>query len=173
MGYVQQIVFILIAGFAIGWFSRNIGRIRRNILLGRDETYSDNPGARWKNLLLLAFGQKKMFRNPLVALMHFGFMILEMFYWTSPVARRAFGTTAETAEASKALGANQGLYNGFLVAGLIWALVSGRLDLATFFLGCVIVAGIFGAATVKPRIFFVQAVPAILALAATWVWGRG
>jgi putative membrane protein len=108
----------------------------------------------------------------LVALMHFGFMILEMFFWTSAYGRKAFGTTVDTAETSNVLAANQGLYNGFLVAGLVWALISGRADLSIFFLGCVIVAGIYGAVTVKPRIFFVQAVPAILALVATLVWPR-
>ena len=82
MGIVQQILFILAAGVAIWLFSRNIGRIRANILLGKDERYDDQPGRRWKNLLLLAFGQKKMFRNPLVALMHFviyaGFIIINL-----------------------------------------------------------------------------------------------
>src|SRR5476651_877401 len=82
MGYVQQILFILAAGIAIGLFVKKIGRIRRNILLGKSEGYSDRPSERWKNLLLLAFGQKKMFRNPLVALMHFviyaGFIIINI-----------------------------------------------------------------------------------------------
>lgn len=82
MGLVQQIIFALAAAFAIWLFARNIGRIRRNILLGKDENYTDNPAARWKNLLLLAFGQKKMFRNPLVACMHFviyaGFVIINI-----------------------------------------------------------------------------------------------
>ena len=82
MTIVQQIVFILVAAAAIGLFTRNAIRIRRNILLGRDEAFDDQPGLRWKNLLLLAFGQKKMFRNPLVALMHFviyaGFIIINL-----------------------------------------------------------------------------------------------
>ncbi|HEY4061242.1 MAG TPA: (Fe-S)-binding protein [Puia sp.] len=82
MGYLQQIVFILAAGAAVWLFARNIGKIRRNILLGKDENFSDHSGLRWKNLLLLAFGQKKMFRNPLVALMHFviyaGFIIINL-----------------------------------------------------------------------------------------------
>jgi heterodisulfide reductase subunit C len=82
MGYVQQILFILAAGIAIGLFVKKIGRIRRNIFLGKAEDYSDRPAERWKNLLLLAFGQKKMFRNPLVALMHFviyaGFIIINL-----------------------------------------------------------------------------------------------
>lgn len=99
-----------------------------------------------------------------VALAHIGFMILEMFFWDHPVGRKTFGLTPEFSAASRALAANQGLYNGFLAAGLIWALWSARLDLMVFFLGCVIVAGIYGALTVKPRIFFIQALPAILAL---------
>ena len=71
MQYVQQTAFILLAGFAVWLFTKNILQIRRNILLGKDEDLTDNPGLRWKNLLLLALGQKKMFRNPLVAVMHF------------------------------------------------------------------------------------------------------
>jgi len=82
MQYVQQILFIIVAGFAIWFFSKKIKEIRRNILLGKDEDYSDNPSARWKNMLLLAFGQKKMFKNPLVAIMHLaiyvGFVIINL-----------------------------------------------------------------------------------------------
>ncbi|HMI79492.1 MAG TPA: hypothetical protein VK484_11915, partial [Ferruginibacter sp.] len=82
MHIVQQVLFITLAAFSIWFFARNIGIIRRNIFLGRDEDLSDNPGLRWKNLLLLAFGQKKMFRNPLVAVMHFiiyaGFIIINI-----------------------------------------------------------------------------------------------
>lgn len=102
-----------------------------------------------------------------VALEHIGIMVLEMFYWTSPVGMKAFNLTPQAAAASQTLAANQGLYNGFLAAGLIWALISGKRDVRTFFLCCVIVAGIFGAATAKPSILFVQALPAALALAAT------
>jgi putative membrane protein len=102
-----------------------------------------------------------------VALEHFGFMLIEMFFWQKPFAMKAFGTTPETAATSATLAANQGLYNGFLVAGIIWGLMSGKTDVVLFFLACVIVAGIYGAMTVKPRIFAVQSVPAILALAAT------
>ena len=82
MQLVQQITFFLLSVAAIGLFSRNALRIRRNILLGKDEDFSDHPSARWKNLLLLAFGQKKMFRNPLVAVLHFfiyaGFIIINL-----------------------------------------------------------------------------------------------
>jgi putative membrane protein len=100
----------------------------------------------------------------LVALEHVGFMVLEMFYWTAPIGLKTFGMTPEGAATSATLAANQGLYNGFLAAGLVWALISGKMDVRIFFLGCVIVAGIFGAATAKPTILIVQAVPAALAL---------
>ena len=102
----------------------------------------------------------------LIALLHVWFLILEMFLWTRPSGRRAFGTTAEFAEQSKALAANQGLYNGFLATGLVWGLVSGRTDVRVFFLVCVVVAGVYGTATVNKRILVVQAVPAALALVA-------
>jgi putative membrane protein len=104
----------------------------------------------------------------LVALEHFYILILEMFLWETPRARAAFGTTPEFAMASKVLAANQGLYNGFLGAGLLWSLWMGDAGRATtlYFLGCVFVAGVYGAATVNRRIFFVQAVPALLAVVA-------
>lgn len=104
----------------------------------------------------------------LVAALHFGFLILEMFLWDHPVGRKVFRMTPEVSASSKVLAANQGLYNGFLVAGLVWALMSDRLDVKIFFLACVIVAGVYGALTVKPRILFIQALPAALALAAVW-----
>ena len=104
----------------------------------------------------------------LVAALHLYFMYLEMVAWDTPAGRKAFGTTPEFSAASKALAMNQGLYNGFLVAGLVWGLWLGDAGFAVkvFFLGCVIVAGLFGAATVGIKILYVQAVPAILALAA-------
>jgi putative membrane protein len=104
----------------------------------------------------------------LVALLHCYFLVLEMFLWTKPTGRRVFNTTPEFAEASKVLAANQGLYNGFLAAGLLWGLWLGAAGKSAlvFFLACVIVAGVYGAATVNKRIFFVQALPALLALAA-------
>jgi len=103
----------------------------------------------------------------LVALLHAYFLVLEMFLWTAPAGRRVFRTTPEFAQASRALAANQGLYNGFLAAGLAWGLALGAdgLQVKLFFLGCVIVAGLFGAWTVSRRIFFVQALPAIAAFA--------
>ena len=91
-----------------------------------------------------------------------------MIAWDTPAGRKVFGTTPEFSAASKALAMNQGLYNGFLVAGLVWGLWLGAegFEIKVFFLGCVIVAGLFGAATVAQKILYVQAVPAILALAA-------
>jgi putative membrane protein len=99
-----------------------------------------------------------------VALEHVGILVLEMFLWTTPFGRRVFGLTSEVAQSSKALAMNQGLYNGFLAAGLIWSLFAG-FPAKVFFLTCVIVAGVFGAITAKPTIFWVQAVPAAIAVA--------
>ena len=103
----------------------------------------------------------------LVALLHFYFLVLEMFLWDKPFGRRTFKLTPEFAAASKGLAANQGLYNGFLVAGLVWGLALGTagIDVKVFFLACVVVAGLFGGATVNRNILFVQAVPGIIALA--------
>lgn len=104
----------------------------------------------------------------LVALLHLWFMVLEMFLWTKPLGLKTFRNTLDHAKASATLAANQGLYNGFLSAGLIWGLISADpvlgLAVKKFFLGCVIVAGVYGAATVSSRIFFIQALPAVLAL---------
>lgn len=107
-----------------------------------------------------------------IALEHVGFLVLESFLWQKPVGRKIFGTTAEFAKASAALAANQGLYNGFLAAGLLWGACPTTppeisAAILPFFFGCVAVAGIVGALTVKPRIFFVQAVPAIVGLVLT------
>jgi len=101
----------------------------------------------------------------LVAVLHVYFLVLEMFLWDKPYGRKTFKLTPEFATASKTLAANQGLYNGFLVAGLVWGLLSGDFHVKIFFLTCVIVAGVYGGYTVNRRIFFVQAVPAIIALA--------
>jgi putative membrane protein len=102
----------------------------------------------------------------LVALLHLSFLVLEMFFWNKPLGRRIFRLTPEFAHASAALAANQGLYNGFLAGGLLWSLVLGPAGLGfkLFFLGCVIVAGIFGALTVNRRILWVQALPGAMAL---------
>lgn len=106
----------------------------------------------------------------LVALLHFWFLILEMFLWTKPLGRKTFGLKEAYANETRALAANQGLYNGFLVAGLVWGLLLGPdgFSQKVFFLSCIIVAGIFGGATVSKRIVLVQAVPAVLALAALY-----
>jgi len=103
----------------------------------------------------------------LVAVLHLYFLVLEMFLWKKPFGRRTFGLTPELAEATAPLAANQGLYNGFLAAGLIWGLWLGAagLPVKVFFLVCVIIAGIFGAATANRRILWVQAVPGAIALA--------
>lgn len=102
----------------------------------------------------------------LVAISHLGFLTLEMFLWEKPVGLRVFRQTAERAAITRALAANQGLYNGFLAAGLFWGLMpgTGSSAIKTFFLACVIVAGIFGAATVSRRILWIQAVPAAIGL---------
>jgi putative membrane protein len=100
----------------------------------------------------------------LVALLHVYFLVLEMFLWDKPRGMRTFRTTPEFAAASKSLAANQGLYNGFLAAGLIWGLFAGD-PVKIFFLACVVVAGAFGAATGSRRILWVQALPAAIALA--------
>ncbi|WP_243059033.1 DUF1304 domain-containing protein [Nocardioides sp. SR21] len=102
----------------------------------------------------------------LVAALHLYFLVLEMFLWTKPAGRAAFGLDADFAEQTKVLAANQGLYNGFLVAGLVWGLIAQDDAVMAFFLLCVVAAGVFGAATVSRKILFVQAVPALLALGA-------
>jgi len=103
----------------------------------------------------------------LVALLHLYFLVLEMFLWDKPKGMKTFGNTAEQAEATKVLAANQGLYNGFLAAGLIWGLSLGGAgdSIKIFFLCCIVVAGLYGAATASRKILFVQALPAAIALA--------
>jgi putative membrane protein len=105
-----------------------------------------------------------IFLTALVALEHIGIMILEMFFWDHPVGRRIFGMTPELSSASAVLAMNQGLYNGFLAAGLIWGLVSGRREVQIFFLVCVVAAGILGGLTAKTSILFTQGLPALIAL---------
>lgn len=109
----------------------------------------------------------------IVAALHLGFLVLEMFLWRKPFGLQTFHMTQEVADSSAVLAANQGLYNGFLAAGLLWGLVgygvvSGRAIL-TFFLLCVVVAGVYGAATVSRRIAFIQALPAAAALVLVWL----
>ncbi len=107
----------------------------------------------------------------LVALLHLYFLVLEMFLWDKPAGLRAFGQSREAAAASKVLAANQGLYNGFLAAGLVWGLWLGPSGTAVkvFFLVCVLVAGLFGAATASRKILYVQALPAAVALVLLWL----
>jgi putative membrane protein len=109
----------------------------------------------------------------IVAALHVYFLVLEMFLWRTPFGRRTFGMTQEVADSSAVLAGNQGLYNGFLAAGLAWGLIAygviqGRAIL-TFFLACVIVAGLYGAATVNRRIALVQSLPAAIALVLVWL----
>jgi putative membrane protein len=109
----------------------------------------------------------------LVAVLHVYFLSLEMFFWTKPLGLKTFRNTPEKAADSAVLAANQGLYNGFLAAGLVWGLlqpdVAFAFQIKTFFLLCVVVAGIYGAATVSYRILLVQAAPAALALVLLWL----
>ncbi|WP_265943940.1 DUF1304 domain-containing protein [Dechloromonas sp. A34] len=103
----------------------------------------------------------------LVAFLHIYFLVLEMFLWDKPAGLRAFGQKLEAARASKVLAANQGLYNGFLAAGLLWGLGrgAGGLDIKVFFLSCVLIAGLYGAASASRKILIVQALPAAVGLA--------
>jgi putative membrane protein len=121
-----------------------------------------------RNMILIA--------NALVALvaaLHIYFLVLEMFLWTKPLGLKTFGNSLEKANDSAVLAANQGLYNGFLAAGLVWGLVASNpafaFEIKIFFLLCVIVAGVYGAATVSRRILLVQAAPAAIALILLWV----
>ena len=105
----------------------------------------------------------------LVAVLHIGFLALEMFFWDHPVGRKRFGMTPEFSKASAVLAANQGLYNGFLAAGLIWGLISGDMSIKVFFLICVLIAGIYGGFTARRTILYIQALPALLALIAVFL----
>ena len=99
-----------------------------------------------------------------VAILHLGFLVLEMFLWNHPIGRKTFKMTKEISESSATLAANPGLYNGFLAAGLIWGLLSGEFSIKLFFLSCVLIAGIFGGFTAKRSILYIQALPALLGL---------
>ena len=104
----------------------------------------------------------------LMAALHLYILVLEMFWWDTPKGHKAFGLTPEFAKATKVLAANQGLYNGFLAAGLIWGLALGPAGTAVklFFLGCIVVAGVYGAATSSKKILFIQGIPGLITLAA-------
>ena len=108
----------------------------------------------------------------LVAVSHIGILVLEMFFWDHEVGRKVFSMTAEQSANSAVLAMNQGLYNGFLAAGLFWGLIRDRFDIKVFFLACVITAGVFGAATAKFSILFTQALPAAIALLAVYIAHR-
>ena len=101
----------------------------------------------------------------LIAALHLYILVLEMFLWQTPLGRRAFATTAEFAAAARVLAANQGLYNGFLAAGLLWGYWRDDAPLQLFFLACVLVAGIFGGLTASRKILWIQALPALIAIA--------
>lgn len=111
----------------------------------------------------------------LVALLHIYFLVLEMFLWDKPAGMRAFGQTPERAAATKVLAANQGLYNGFLAAGLLWGLWLGPegFGVKVFFMGCVLVAGLYGAATASRKILYVQALPAAVGLVLVYLTRAG
>jgi putative membrane protein len=100
----------------------------------------------------------------IVAIEHIGILVLEMFFWNHPVGQRIFGMTPEVSATSATLAANQGLYNGFLAAGLFWGLFADRRDVKLFFLICVVIAGVFGGLTAKTSILYTQAAPAAVAL---------
>lgn len=102
----------------------------------------------------------------LVGLLHVGFLVLEMFLWTGPIGQRVFAMTPEFAAQSAVLAANQGLYNGFLAAGLIWGALRDQRAFMIFFLLCVIVAGVYGGLTAKMSILYIQAAPGLVALLA-------
>jgi putative membrane protein len=109
-----------------------------------------------------------------IAVIHFFFMVLEMFFWTKPLGRRTFGLTVEKARDSAVLAANQGLYNGFLAAGLVWGALHPHhyfaFQIRVFFLSCVIIAGIYGTLTANKKILVTQALPAIIALILVWLF---
>jgi putative membrane protein len=100
----------------------------------------------------------------IVAVLHLGFLVLEMFLWDHPFGRKRFKMTPEYSRASASLAANQGLYNGFLAAGLIWGLWTGQFAVKIFFLICVVIAGIYGGITARRTILYIQALPGLLAL---------
>lgn len=117
----------------------------------------------------------QLLSNTLIAfivLAHCGFLVLEMFFWDHPIGQKIFSMTPEVAASSAVLAANQGLYNGFLAAGLLWGLLSSRSDIKVFFLSCILIAGLFGAATAKMTILFTQALPALIALTTIWLLKR-
>jgi putative membrane protein len=128
--------------------------------------------------VVISFGEEALpmklittFAVLIVAGLHVAFLVLEMFFWTTPIGLSTFDQTLEQAQASAVLAANQGLYNGFLAAGLVWSLFTRRYRVTAFFLLFVVVAGVFGGISAKPTIIIVQALPATLALLLLWATG--
>jgi len=107
----------------------------------------------------------------IVALLHLGFLALEMFFWDHPFGRKRFRMTPEYSKASASLAANQGLYNGFLAVGLVWGLVTGETSIKIFFLLCVVIAGVYGGLTTRRTILYIQALPGLLAMIAVFLAG--
>ena len=105
----------------------------------------------------------------IVAALHVYFLVLEMFLWTTPRGLKTFGRSREEQEQTKVLAANQGLYNGFLAAGLAWSIATGDGAVRAFFFSCVVIAGLYGAASVNKRILYVQALPGLAGLVVTWL----
>ncbi len=105
----------------------------------------------------------------LVAVLHLGFLALEMFFWDHPFGRKRFKMTPEYSKASASLAANQGLYNGFLAAGLVWGLIANDFSVKIFFLACVVIAGIYGGLTTRRTILYIQALPGLFALLAVYL----
>jgi putative membrane protein len=107
-----------------------------------------------------------------VAALHVYFLVLEMFLWTTPFGRKTFARSAEEMEQTKVLAGNQGLYNGFLAAGLVWSMFDVIYPIRVFFLGCVVIAGLYGGATASKKIYFVQMLPGVLALVVSYLAAR-
>lgn len=105
----------------------------------------------------------------LIALIHIYILILEMFLWTKPKGLKAFGQSLEKAQVSAVLAANQGLYNGFLAAGLVWSLINSEHQIRVFFLSCIFIAGLYGSFTAGKKILYIQAIPAALTLILVYI----
>lgn len=134
--------------------------IDKNVCLIRESDQLNDRNVKSMKLLATVF-------TVFVALSHVGILILEMFFWNHPIGQKIFMMTPEVAESSAVLAMNQGLYNGFLAAGLFWSLLKDKIDVRIFFLICVVVAGVFGGLTAKPSIVLTQGLPALIALILT------
>jgi putative membrane protein len=161
---------LLSGGFRPSSFRKEYRASRRTVPIGRASVHPKS------GYVSRGDGNMIWIANALVALvatLHVYFLVLEMFLWTKPLGLKTFGNSQEKADDSAVLAANQGLYNGFLAAGLIWGLIASvpafAFEIKVFFLLCVIVAGVYGAVTVSRRILYVQAAPAALALILLWL----